>query len=231
MRAVRGARVGRRSFHAIRLPFFYFRIPSWILVFVLLPGYAWAQHPLCPQPAALDTYYVSCRPNTHLVVARFLYNLSIQHLLKDGDEFPVSLKAFLAMFGVDAMFRSDASAWDALMSASDDLVFRPIDNDVGEFLGGVPTGPQTLTATDETTGVRIEVTVPTRLRGLYWRTPANLDLRFYKGDVVRVRMLGGDNDVQYDAALQCISITDTGTRVVTSDPAHRYLLVGFDRCR
>ena len=59
---------------------------------------------LCAAPSPLDVYYTSCKPGARDQVARFLYDLSVRHLLLSEGTVDVPALTFLKLLGLDRFF-------------------------------------------------------------------------------------------------------------------------------
>lgn len=199
-----------------------------ILIATTLPEVARAQHPLCAPPSAEDSYYYTCRPGSKALVAKFLYDLSVRHVLKADDSFDVPTDKFLGILDMQKILEPTNPDVTALLEQRPAITFTPLDNTTGEFISK-GTGPQTLQVASQTLGISLELTVPEVVQGLYWRSPAHLELQFYKGHGIRFH-LSGTHVTEYEEGMQCISISAERARVTTADPLHRYLISLYERC-
>ena len=204
------------------------------------------QHPLCPAPSAEDSYYFTCRAGNKDQVARFLHDFSVRHLLRSEDRFEIPTDVLLQAFGLDTIFDPSNPSVKAMLERRPKVEFIPLDRSTGEFVSKIvepkntpaarpaptpsPTkGPETLTVANERIGVTLEITLPEVVQGLYWRSPAHLELQFYKGHNIGFH-LSGRNIEEYEEGLECISITASRARATTADPLHRYLMSFYEGC-
>jgi hypothetical protein len=190
---------------------------------------AFAQRPLCPAPTAEDSYYLTCRPGTTDRVAAFLYDFSVRHLLKSSDTFSIQTSDVLDVLDLQKILDPANPDVKTLLDVRPAIDFTPLDRSTGEFLSKGPTGPQTLKASNDQLGIALELTIPEVVQGLYWRSPAHLELQFYKGHGIRFH-LSGPKVTEFEETLQCISITGSRARATTGDPTHRYLATFFETC-
>jgi hypothetical protein len=195
-----------------------------------LPGSAYAQHPLCPAPTAEDTYYFTCRPGTDRLVASFLYDFSIRHLFKGPETFEIPTESLLDVLDLGKLLDSKKDDRKTLLKDRPVVVFRPLDGTTGEFKSVSATGSQTFKISYPDLSSAGELTIPEVIEGLYWRSPAHLELQFYKGHGIHFR-LTGPGVPDYEDGLQCLSITASRARATTGDPTHRYFMSLFERCQ
>jgi len=200
-----------------------------LLGVTLPPRAARAQHPLCPPPAAEDTYFYTCRPNSADMVARFIYDFTVRHLFKSPDTLEIPSDKLLAVLGLQKILDPSNADVTAFLAKRDSVTFTPLDRTTGEFVSKGSSGAQTLTISNDKFGVSLELSLPETVQGLYWRSPDALEAQFYKGHGIRFH-ISGANASDYEDDIQCISITRARIRATTGDPTHRYLMGLFDKC-
>ena len=163
------------------------------------------------------------------MVGSFLYDLSVRHLLISDDSFDVESKEILKVLDLEKFLSPDAPEIQQLLSDRPAVHFKPLDRSTGEFISTGTKGEQVVSGTNEKFGITLEATIPEVVQGLYWRSPAHLELQFYKGHAIAFH-LSGKKINEYQERLDCVSLTARSARATTTDPAHRYLLNLFDRC-
>jgi hypothetical protein len=185
--------------------------------------------PLCAAPSPLDVYYTSCKPGARDQVARFLYDLSVRHLLLSEGTVDVPALTFLKLLGLDRFFDPELNPEaHAGLEARDIISFRPLDRYSGEVLSTAESGA-TLNAVDDRVGLKLEVNIPVSVQGLYWRSPGHLEVKFYKGHEIAFRLRSNDGSELADR-ISCLSINGMEARAQTHDPEARHLLIGFEKC-
>lgn len=206
-----------------------------------LASAASAQQPLCPPPSAEDTYFQYCSPYTEAGVQTFLYDFAVSQLYKGDQGFEVPTSSIIDTMGLGPLLFATAEERQKMLDARPTVKFRPFDrmgaemagkgySSSGEFISTGLAGAQVLKTVDPLTKASVEVEVPEVVQGVYWRSPAHLELQFYAGHAVRFT-LGQGAAPTYQEAVRCVSISRSGARAVTADPRHRHLLSRFGVCQ
>lgn len=196
---------------------------------VAVESAALAQHPLCPAPAPEDTYYVMCESPGRDQVQKFLYDFTVRHLFKGPESFEIASDTLIDVLGLRKIFdlsNPDVQAW---LADRPSIQFTPLDGSTGDFISKNPKGPQTLNVSDDKAGIALQMDFPEVVQGLYWRSPAHLELQFYRGHAIRFH-LSSRQGTKSEDELQCVSIAASRARATTADPQHRYLMSAFDKC-
>jgi len=198
---------------------------------MLTPAAAIAQRPVCPQPSPADVYYTVCLEGGQLMTAKMLADFSIDHLFKAPSSpftrYPLQV---LRMFDVAKVIRDD----DAIVKYLEHLepvTFTRLDTATGVLQATVPSEARVLASAIEVSGdrYRLRWRLPPRLAGGYWRTPAVLQMVFWEGSRVALRVRS-TRGLSFDAEIACVVVSTDGIRAVTADPRVPNLLVVFDQC-
>ncbi len=212
------------------------------LASLVSPAVALAQHPLCPAPSPQDTYFVYCSPYPSDVVSAFLYDFSVSQLFKGRKTFEVPTDAFIESLGLGTLLFSNADDRRKLLADRPAVEFRPLDrlgddlvgkgySSSGEFILRGLAGAQTLVTRDPLTNASVRVDLPEVVQGLYWRSPAHLELQFYAGHGIKFTLSNAGGEATFQEALQCVSMSQSEMRATTADPKHRNLLARFGSCQ
>jgi hypothetical protein len=189
-----------------------------------------SQHPLCPQPRPDDTYYHVCRAGLRPAVSKFLHDLSVDHLYLPPATFSRQIGTVLQTLGMDAFIEADAAELQPRLDTHGNIEFTRLDESTGEFLNK-GSGPETLAVERTYLGrkYQITLTLPETLQGLYWRSPIQLELMFYKGHGLRLHLVPSGGE-PFEQDIVCVSVTPERARVVTADPNHRHLIAVYEDC-
>jgi hypothetical protein len=209
----------------------YAAVVSGLLLLLGLQPAAASQHPLCPDPTANDTYFYVCRPGMQSAIAKVLYDFTVDHLYRPPAPFERKLPALLQAVGLDVSSDPDDPKLRSLFEQRGNVEFTRLDESSGEF---VIKGPQADTVAVERTFMnniyKVDLALPETIQGLYWRSPIHLELMFYKGHGVHLRLSSGTGPA-LDQDVLCLSVTPERTRVVTADPTHRHLVMLYEDCQ
>jgi hypothetical protein len=201
---------------------------------------AHAQHPLCPAPNPTDVYYVYCSPYAQGLVENFLYDFSVSQLFKSPRSFNLPTDLVIDSMGFGNLLFSTDEDRQKTLAERPTVEFHPFDalgsdlagrgySSSGEFISTGLAGPPSLQTVDSVTGVRVKIEIPEVLQGLYWRSPAHLEMQFYPGHSLRY-LVGGSDAAASPDTIVCVSITRSGARATTADPTHQ-LLSRFGACK
>jgi len=205
------------------------------------PALVRAQHPLCPAPNQKDVYYIYCSPYAQGLVEDFLYDFSVSQLFKSPRSFNLPTELVIDSMGFGNLLFSTDTERQNTLAERPTVEFHPFDalgtdlagkgySSSGEFISKGLSGAQTLQTIDSVTGVRVKIEVPEILQGLYWRSPAHLEMQFYPGHALRYTVGDSDEPAVDPDAILCVSITRSGARATTADPTHQ-LLSRFGACK
>jgi hypothetical protein len=194
-------------------------------------GDARAQLPVCPQPVPAQPYYTACAPGGRLVVARLLFDLAIDHLMK-ADSDPLRRRAgdlLRAVVSDETIEKNEALR--AYLDGLNVLTLTKLDTVTGMLQLNVADESRRFSEAINLGGdpYRLTLQLPARLSGGYWRTPDVLQIAFWEGQRARVgiAIAGGG---QLEAEVDCIVISTDGIRVVTGGADTPDILVLFDAC-
>jgi len=198
---------------------------------MLDPAVAKAQRPVCPDPAPADLYYTACLKGGHFITAGMLADFSIDHLFKaSSSPFTRQPVEVLRAFDAAKVFEDDAPIIKYLERLAP-VTFTRLDTATGTLQAKVPNEARVFAAAVDVAGDRylLRWRLPPRLAGGYWRTPTVLQMAFWEGSRValRVRSMRG---LVFDTEIACVVVSADGIRSVTADPRVPNLLVVFDQC-
>lgn len=192
-------------------------------------GIAAAQQPVCPPPSLDKPSYGLCAPAGRLVAARFLWELTIDHVLKP-DVF--SRRA-------DDLFRSLAPKTVqennpqivAYLAGLEPAMLSRLETSTGALDMAVPDGKRTFASTVEIDEQQYQLSwrLPARIAGGYWRTPAVLQIAFWDGSRMALT-LTSPNGTEVSAEIACLALSTDALRVVATDASTPDILVAFVGC-
>ncbi len=194
-------------------------------------GVASAQSPVCPQPSPEEAYYTACAPGGRLVVARMLFDLAIDHVLKSDFE-PVKRRAgdvIRSLLTEETLKKN--SELRAYLDRLDPLKLTKLDTTTGMLQLAVPEESRRFTGALDlgTEAYRLSWQLPARLGGGYWRSPDVLQIAFWEGQRATFS-LTAPSGVEIEAEVECLVISTDGIRVVTADASVPDILVRFEEC-
>ena len=195
-------------------------------------GVAHAQLPVCPQPSPEAAYYTACAPLGRILVARLLYDLAIDHLLKsDLDPVRRRLGDLLRAF-VNGEVLEKNDALRRYLDRLEPLRLVKLDTTTGTLQLDVAEEERRFTGTfafAEGTSPDISWELPARLAGGYWRTPAVLQVAFWEGQRATFRVAAPNGDA-LAAEVECLVVSTDGVRIVTGGTSTPDVLVRFEGC-
>ncbi|MFN2375934.1 MAG: hypothetical protein ABR538_05310 [Candidatus Binatia bacterium] len=197
---------------------------------LLLADVASAQLPVCPQPEPGRPVYSMCAPGGRFVVVPLLTNLAVDQLFRVGTG-PIRREP-QAVFtaAVSEETRERNSPLVDYLGRLGALELTPIDTAGGTLRMDVAEDDRSFTTGLETGGgqVRLELELPERIEGGYWRTPGVLQMAFWKGARAKFRTTASGTEVA--AEIECVVVSTDGIRLVTTGVEAPDILVGYDPC-
>lgn len=174
--------------------------------------------------------FQACLPGGRFPATTLLSNLAIDHLLR-ADSRPIErrpreiLESVAAKDFLDA--RGDLVEWTGRLGA---VKMTRLDTSTGTLKLDVDEEQRRFASAMDVGGASwdVEFTLPARVEGGYWRTPAVLQVAFWKGSRVAVKASGPGVDVV--AEIECAVFAVDGVRLVTADAAVPDILVSFGGC-
>lgn len=187
--------------------------------------------PVCAQPDLSAPVYTACLSNGRYPVISQLTDLAIDQLLK-GDGAPLSrdLHAiFVAAANKDFVEANRPLADYVAHLGSIEL--RRLDTSSGTLQLDVAEADRKFSAPIfiRNSSYDLSLELSARIEGGYWRTPAVLQVAFWKGQRPSFRVGKGD-DVAVTAEIECLVVAVDGIRIVTAGQQTPDVLVRFDSC-
>jgi hypothetical protein len=188
-----------------------------------------AQLPVCQQPSSATPYHAACAPSFRLVLARFLFDLSIDHSLR-GDRDIILREPGRLFLALNEQAREENIALRTYIQNLEALAFIRFDTATGMLQMKLPETARRFSGDIRVGGSSYPVVLqmPERLDAPYWRTPSVLQIALPERQRVSVRMEppGG---TALDLEVSCLVMSTDGVRIVTSGDAPD-VLVRVDDC-
>lgn len=193
-------------------------------------GRAEAQVPVCAAPSPSEPYYTACAPMGRLGAARFLFDLTVDHVFKpESSQIRRRAGDVLRSLVPDDVLEKNVG-FLAYLDALAPVVLAKIDTATGSVQLAVEEKNRRFEGNVELGDAPYPLTLqlPARVSGGYWRTAGVLQIAFWEGQRATVG-LGAPGPTHIDAEVECLVVSTDGVRVVTTG-ATPDVLVRFEDC-
>ncbi|HXC51676.1 MAG TPA: hypothetical protein VN634_12370 [Candidatus Limnocylindrales bacterium] len=172
-----------------------------------------AQQPICPQFVRGQQVAVVCRASYGFSVVRFAADFTVDHLLKP---LPWSFERSLSQIAQAFAFKElrDNPELAKFLLAIAPIRFAQLDRTTGTVSAAFESNERAYSApVSGVTGTpKFSLDLPERLEGGYWRAPDVVQIAFWQGKRMHVRLENADGNA-IDGEIACVSMTPDGVSI------------------
>jgi hypothetical protein len=191
---------------------------------------ACAQQAICPPIAKDQQVTIACRPVYAFSAMRMLADFTVDHLYKPA---PWSFERTFAQSAQGLALQElkdnpDLARFLTLLPA---VRFTQLDRSTGTLLGTYDKAERVLEASLTVLAgeVTFSLEVPERLEGGYWRSPDVVQMAFWQGKRLRLKVRGGGGP-DVGGEVSCASLTPEGLTVTFAESGVPPLVILFRGC-
>jgi hypothetical protein len=193
------------------------------LAVLQLASSATAEVQVCKQPSWNTPYRVACSQDGPLPALRFLADLAIDHSFK-ATWHALSIRPEELVALATARSMNEDESLTAYLRRLRPITFERLDQSSGVFQSKIGERDRQYSSVFESSpeSVEIQIDLPERLSGGYWRTPSVLQLAFWADHRIKFRAGSVAGEIE------CIEISPEGIRAVTVGENEPDLMLRFD---
>jgi hypothetical protein len=180
-----------------------------------------AQRPVCVAPGPTEPHHVFCLSDAYFPVVRLISDFTVDHLFKPAP--PAFRRTFSDFLAPLAGYQMATHPELAGQLKALELKFTQLDRTTGVLVGDFAKLENASRAingvwNENKLPLTLQVDVPARVEGGYWRSPDAVQLAFWKGKSPIIKV-AADGQTTIGGAVDCLGFSSNGVHVRFRDGA------------